>query len=56
MHWTISCSAVMDGVGKIRIGDAIWPVVDMVVSVLVTIATAGFGSALTGKKDLLNYQ
>jgi hypothetical protein len=36
----------MDGVGKIRVGDAIWPVADLLVAILVTVATAGLSGML----------
>lgn len=49
VHWTVSCSAVMDGIGKIRIGDAIWPVADLVVAILISVATLGAGASLSGK-------
>ena len=44
--WTVRCTVVPDGVGQIRVGDAIWPVADLVVAILVSVGTMGLG--LTG--------
>lgn len=39
----MTCTTVPDGVGQIRIGDAIWPVADLVVAILVSCVTMGAG-------------
>lgn len=45
--WTLACKPVYDGKGVIRVGEAIWPVADLVVAIIVTIATAGVFTAGT---------
>jgi hypothetical protein len=47
VYWSVTCSTVPDGVGKIRIGDAIWPIADLVVAILISAATMGAGSGLS---------
>ena len=48
----MKCAAVLDGVGKIRVGDAIWPVADLVVALLVSAVTLGAGSGLSASMML----
>ena len=41
VHWTVKCAALLDGKGKIVIGDAVWPVADLVIQIAIAVATFG---------------
>ena len=47
VHWSIACLTVPDGIGKIRIGDAIWPVAELITTILISILTGGYGAAFS---------
>ena len=48
VHWTVACNVVLNGVGKIRIGDAVWPIAEFVVAIILSVATMGMSSNLSG--------